>query len=215
MPAISSFKDELARYDPEPVEIDADVVRINPKPDQLHIRRWAEHDNAQEVWRNIKEKAPALEAQEFIRAVVSAWHGALGLIQNAADLEILRNRAKKMYRAEINKLLVSQLSIPEMASRLEDFAKGLRQWDDWPPGPFVPYGVKVSRKDQKGSRVRKIFAQQVSDFLHKHCGVWLDEEVATLTEIAFPGRELHADDIRANRRPTKTSERSRRKAPRL
>jgi hypothetical protein len=138
MLAVSSFKDELARYDPELVEIDADVVRINPKPDQLHIRRWAEHDNAQEVWRNIKEKAPALDAQEFIRAVVSAWHGARGLIQNAEDLERLRDQGRKVYRAEIKKLLASQLSIPEMASRLGDFAKGLRQWDDWPPGPFVP-----------------------------------------------------------------------------
>ena len=60
MLVVSSFKDELARYDPEPVEINAGAVRVNPKPDRLHIDRWAEDDRAQEVWAAIKEKAPAL-----------------------------------------------------------------------------------------------------------------------------------------------------------
>ena len=135
-----------------------------------------------------------------------AWHGALGLIQHTEELKELRNLAIKGYRADILKVFASRLSLTEIASRLEDFAKGLRDWDDSPPGLFVPSGVKVSRKDQSGLRVRKIFVQQVSDFLHKHCGQWRDWEVLVLTEIAFPGQRLDEEQIRTMRR----SERPRR-----
>jgi hypothetical protein len=37
--------------------------------------------------------------------------------------------------------------------------------------------------------------QIVSDYLHRNCGRWFDDEVATLTEIAFPGKQLSSGDV--------------------
>jgi hypothetical protein len=45
--------------------------------------------------------------------------------------------------------------------------------------------TEMSREDKKGSRVRNLFMQTIHDYLHLHCGRYLDDEVADLAEIAF------------------------------
>jgi hypothetical protein len=68
------------------------------------------------------------------------------------------------------------------------------------PGPKK---FELSRKDQNGSRVRRLFVQIVSHYLHQRCGKRFDEQVAYLAEIAFPGgKELHPEDIKKARRGT-------------
>jgi hypothetical protein len=67
--------------------------------------------------------------------------------------------------------------------------------------PFEP-----SQKDQNGVRVRKLFVQMIHNYLRHHCGPHnLNEEIAVLTEIAFPGRELHESDVINWLKPTTKS----------
>jgi hypothetical protein len=54
--------------------------------------------------------------------------------------------------------------------------------------------------DRKGSRKRQRFSARLSEHLHLLAGRWCDAEVATLTEIAFPGKEITIDMVRAARR---------------
>jgi hypothetical protein len=44
---------------------------------------------------------------------------------------------------------------------------------------------KLSRQDEGGTRVLRLFWQIIGDYLQAKCGRWFDVEVAKLTEIAF------------------------------
>lgn len=229
MLATSSFKDELARYD---FELTNGVSsfwnpedRAKPEPslkaDLDLIRRWAKDCRAQEVWTKIKEITPGLDAQEFIWTVHAIFVQAASLADHKAGLKGWRDKC----RTRASKLFLSNRSRSEVAAELERMAGHLRWLDkgdgrgfvlglecDWPTmrraDSLLTAGeLKISRKDQKGSRARKLFARQLGRIFHALCGQWHDQEVAVLAEVAFPGKKLDVVDIQAMRRPTTKRER--------
>jgi hypothetical protein len=59
----------------------------------------------------------------------------------------------------------------------------------------------VMKIDRNGSRKRQRFSARLSKHLHRLTGRWCHEEVATLTEIAFPEKkDVTIDMIRAARK---------------
>ena len=59
-----------------------------------------------------------------------------------------------------------------------------------------------TRLDRSGSRPRKFVARALSNIMSATYGVWFSDEIAILTEIATPGREIYAEHVRSVRRPT-------------
>jgi hypothetical protein len=54
--------------------------------------------------------------------------------------------------------------------------------------------------DRDGSLKRQWFSARLSEYLHLGTGKWCDVEVATLTEIAFPGKDVTIDMVRKARK---------------
>jgi hypothetical protein len=59
--------------------------------------------------------------------------------------------------------------------------------------------------------VRLLFMQIMGDYFLSLTGKWMDDQVAALTEIAFPGKPLDRDDVIAARKPRTKAERGKRK----
>jgi hypothetical protein len=98
------------------------------------------------------------------------------------------------HEARIKDALKSNKSLSEIADVLEDAAADFRLSDklldqrlDGLPANFE------SRKNQNGSQARRAFCLILSEFFQKRCGMWMDNEVAVLIDIALPRRE--ATDI--------------------
>jgi hypothetical protein len=71
--------------------------------------------------------------------------------------------------------------------------------------PRVSRQNKTQKREDKTQRddnwrVRKLCIAELSNFWREHCGRWSDAEVAALTEIAFPGTEISAEQVRNVRR---------------
>ena len=145
--------------------------------DRRHLTSWARDNRAEEIWTTIKENSPATEAQEFIRGVLQARFNAEGMVLRADILE---------FRCKHAAILFPKSAKEDAITRVLDIFASVLVFDD----------LEVSRKDQNGSRVRKIFVQFVSEFPHNISDQWRDWEVLALTEIAFPGRKLDENQIR-------------------
>jgi hypothetical protein len=162
---------------------------------QQHLHDWIEDERAQEIWSAITKRAAAADAQEFIRSVLKARSEARGLIARLAHRKAERAATLDRCANIAAKLFASNCSPSEIADRLESMADSLRDLDEfW--AFLIPDDVEVSRKDQSGTRERKLFAQQISRIVHKLCEQWRDSEVAALTEIAFPGCAVDEEQIR-------------------
>jgi hypothetical protein len=53
----------------------------------------------------------------------------------------------------------------------------------------------LKREGSNEDRSRAAFFQLMTHFFQKHCALKLPEEVAVLTEVAIPGKEIHGDDV--------------------
>src|SRR5262249_39120495 len=60
----------------------------------------------------------------------------------------------------------------------------------------------ISRQDRGGSRAVKLFEWMVGENFHSICKQRLDEQVAELSEIAFPGHRGEKVQVRNSRRVT-------------
>jgi hypothetical protein len=228
MLATSSFKDELARFDFEltnavwsfwsPKDRAKPCPRLKAELD--HIQRWAKDRRTQEVWIKIKKNSPGIDPQHFIWTVHSIFTSAADLASNKANLKGWMAR----HRTRASKLFSSNRSPSEIAAELEQMAGHWRWLDEAGRGFALGHesywstmrranslltadDLKISRKDQRGSRARKLFARQLGRIFYELCGQWHDQEVAVLTEVAFPGKKLDVVDIQAMRRPTTKRER--------
>jgi hypothetical protein len=184
-----------------------DYARHKGKPvsaSRAHIGRWAKDGRAQEVWATIKENAPNVDAQEFIRLVLKARSDVVALVNRIAMGKDYRDYWIDKYSRATSRLWSSKRSLAAIAQELEVMADGLRQLHEH---FSIPQDAAVSREGTYNARARKLFARRLSSFFHELFGQWRDWEVLVLTEIAFPGQKLDEDQIRAMRRPSTRRER--------
>jgi hypothetical protein len=189
--------------------------------DRKLIDRWKTDDRAEKLWKSIKDAAPpdTIQPVEFIETVLKARRSAQASINRMYGTKGLLpgfNDEWATFVPALKKKLFKTLSQSppglgplEVAAILEQAAEDVRNLHRFYFGYADHLGLpgqekfELSRKDQDGSRVRRLFVQIVSHYLHERCGRWFDEQVAALTEITFPdGKELDAEDIRKARTGT-------------
>lgn len=225
----SSFKTELVAYrtslKPPKVPGDPGPLGVGNRnsADLELLDRWIADERAEELWKKIKRPPVSdLSAQELIRTVLRARRSAQASVNCtyeaksrgrvsrgwAGSLSDLKNRII----AELSKppSALSPLSMAKILDRAADEARELndRHFDfsDHLGLPGRPR-FALSRKDQGGTRVRKLFMQILGEFFTARPGRLFDDEVAVLTEIAFPGRVLDRDEVTAARKPTTMAQR--------
>jgi len=187
-----SFKDELRRFSwPKSSEI------------RQHLTRWRDDDRTEEVWQKIRANSDGISAEEFIRVVIRARSEAGGLIPRIDHYRRECEHSIRYHKEEITKALKSTQSLSEIADVLDAAAEGFRAIDgrlaadlaDFPPN-------FITQKDESISLMRKVFCHRIGTFFHEKCGRWMDDQVGTLANIAFPGikNENIVDQLRATRR---------------
>jgi hypothetical protein len=185
--AAVAFRDDLARFP---------VIGSTRRE---HIERWMEDPRVQVVWEKLAATAPDLEPKAFI-------HFVLMLRQGVSDASAQRYYIEKCntWRAKYNKVLKrlvsSQMPDLELARQLENVVEGLQL-----NAAILSFVTTLgrdnsSRQEEDGARARKLFEMELSRYFQDICGQWLDREVAALTEIAFPGKEINEDMVRGMRR---------------
>jgi hypothetical protein len=173
----TKFKDELRKYPwPPSTAIPA------------HGRRWIEHNETENVWRKISRAADQLKADDFIGFVVKARCRAAGLVPTLDFHAEAGRRYLAAHEARIKAAFRSKnRSLSEIAGVLEDAASDFRLCENLLDDRLSGLPVNaISRKDQNGSQARRAFCWILFEFFKERCGRWMDEEVATLLDIALP-----------------------------
>jgi hypothetical protein len=201
----TTFKGELLRY---PVR--------NSASREL-IARWLNDDRAESLWKSVQGAsagAAPLQPAELIKAVLDARRSAQASVNRVYGADIGRghrwprfNKASADALRDIRETLklmpdAMPSALLKAADYLEEAAGYLRSLDASRPDRHSNHlglsdGPKfdLSRKDQGGSRVRKLFMQIVGALLSTRCGRPMDEVVSILVQIAFPGKEVDRDDV--------------------
>ncbi|MEH2468834.1 hypothetical protein V1281_001910 [Nitrobacteraceae bacterium AZCC 2161] len=189
-----SFRDALAGYSV-------------PKSSTMreHLERWGSHHDAEGVWKKISAHSAALDPQEFIRRVLLYRNHAAGFSAARPIERADKSKFLKWYKQKIVEAMKSSRSFSEIAETLEEAASALRLLEE----SFESFRYMISkdadsRKDQDGSLARSAFCLTLSEFFIENCNIWLDEQVATLCDIAFPGDEpLPIESVKAFRNRSK------------
>jgi hypothetical protein len=212
MPA--SFQQELRAYPPPK----ASAAR------QL-IDRWLDDERADEVWTRLQAARPDAEAASFIKTVIDARRSAQATVNRIFGATWYRGGQRTKIpgfndewavvfpalRKELGSLS-PHLGPLSVAAILEDAAQELRDLHRRHFGFADHARFELSRKDQRGSRVRRLFMQITGNYFFENFGRPFDNEVAILAGIAFPGgKELDRDDVINARHPTTARSRSKRK----
>jgi hypothetical protein len=166
------------------------------------INRWIIDERAEAVWRTLIKQRSSAESAELIKAVLKA--------RRMAGATIARKRIfSREWSEALSSLKKHVAALPEsleplgvaealhyMAHEMRDLCE-FHALDDGLNAPFP-----LSRKDQRGSRRRRLFMQIMADYFLREFGTPLDDCVATLAEIALDDPELQHDHARNARRPT-------------
>jgi hypothetical protein len=164
-----------------------------------------------EIWSKLVEKQPELADGDrilFIRYLADAWT-VIELAQyEAAEKKLSRligigdARLKKYYAKRFVSAPPHELPkiLSEMAYFVSDDESGFsNKLSDYFPELDI-------RSDHEGSRLRTAFMRFMSRFARAATGDWCDDEVATLTDIAFPRDETTSTDmVRSARRSMRTA----------
>jgi hypothetical protein len=199
----TKFKDELRKY-PWPRST---AIRA-------HLQRWLDNDETEAVWRKISRAADQLKADDFIGFVVKARCRAAGLVPTLDFHTEAGRRYLAAHEARIKAAFKAAFrsknrSLSEIADVLEDAAADFRLCENLLEDRLsgLPINV-VSRKDQKGSQARRAFCLAVGEFLNEKSGKWMDDEVATLLDIALPRKKqstiVEVSEFRKKRHPKTT-----------
>jgi hypothetical protein len=145
--------------------------------DRAYLRRWAEDDRAEEVWKAIERAAQEndkplllLSPRYFICQILAIRSVAKRMNHLRKDRVRIRKCAEQIERiAEFLLMLDPLLGMRPIAQRLREAAA------------VLPRHVESTRE----SDVPALFMSQVSHYLEESTGWWLDYQVAVLTEIAF------------------------------
>jgi hypothetical protein len=185
------------------------------------IDRWLDNDRADEVWFNLKKSRPAAEAAPFIKAMLNARRSAQATVNRVfgvtGSLVGFNDEWAVFFPALKKRLgtLSKNLGPLDVAAILDDAAQELRTVHLMYFGSADHARFELSRKDQDGSRVRKLFMQIAGNYVLENFGKHFDSEIAILTEIAFPdGKNLDRDDAINARKATTTAERLKNRRPR-
>jgi hypothetical protein len=162
--------------------------------DRAHLQRWADDDRAEEVWHKIERAAQRnnvkLPAKHFIRDILAARPVAMAIGQRRELREQYRKAADEMVR--IARFLrkrhpYGMAPYPggtKLAEMLDAAATYFRKAVE--PSRNLPGILKFNRK----SKPDKIFMSMVGNDVKKITGLWLDEEVGVLAEIAFDSPDV-------------------------
>lgn len=180
--AFGSFRDLLDSF--------ATTAELN-RGDRAHLRRWWDDGRANEEWDKIfrvaREHGKLVLPNLFIREILTA--------RPVAEAISARGKYRWRHRAWAQKMeiLADFLEepradgMPPVFPRSRELAKMLRIAAQAYRGHveatrYTPGVIRVSRE----AGAAEIFASQVSHYLKEVTGLWLDDQVAVLTEIAFP-----------------------------
>jgi hypothetical protein len=203
MPAFS-FKNELARY-------------RGPHHGHDLLKRLNSDHRVEDIWQKFQQSTrrqirPAALAAELIRLILDCERGSKDVEkwtefhrrQSEDFLARKKKAAKAHYYGELE-AAVSQLPIVR-SEVLHDPRNGRSQATR--PGLIVVIerspSETLGRKNQNNSRSRKYFMLRMGTYFHQNCGLWLDNEVAALTDIAFnlPSGRTTTNQVRLGRRPS-------------
>jgi hypothetical protein len=178
-PFRSQFKNELDR-----------IARphIWGQSDAELLDRLVRHSRTKKVWDKIQSKARGpIHLEDLVQIVVLAHAYSRSPDPNISGFE--RHISERRRSLKTEGMAVLSAELPDI-DRLEEIIARLRELHRvWPHPPQPSRRIPVSRSDREGSRARKIYAWTISHWVHRHCGLWLHDEVATLTDIAFPRPE--------------------------
>jgi hypothetical protein len=173
--------------------------------DRAHLHRWADDDRAEELWEKIEGAAQSnkltLPAEHFIAEILAARRVAMVIGHRGKWREDFRNAADEMERSAKFLRKPHPYGMPaypggrKLAEMLDDAAAYFRKQVE--PSRNQPGVLKFSRK----SKPHMIFMSMVGNDLKQITGLWLDEEVGVLTEIAFDSPDIDAEAARWARRP--------------
>jgi hypothetical protein len=168
--------------------------------DRKLVDRWRADDRAEGLWRAIAEQSDKISTAELIRIVLGARRSAQASVNRVRMFEDELSAVLPAVKKRLAKLSSPPSNLgPLQAQEARDLRRYHFNFRDHLGLPGQQK-FELSRKDQAGSRVRRLFVQIVSHQLHERCGKWFDEQVAPLTEIAFPrGKELDVEDVRKAR----------------
>jgi hypothetical protein len=199
----TKFKDELRKYPGRGDAMRGGAIRA-------HLQRWLDHDETENVWRKISRAADQLKAEDFIRFILSARGRAAGLVPTLDFFAEAGRRYIAAHEARIKDALKSNRSLSEIADVLEDAASDFRLCDNLLDQRLTGLPANtVSRKDKNGSQARRAFCLILFEFFKERCGKWMDDEVATLVDIALPrNKQTTIDEVSEfrKRRHPKTSQ---------
>jgi hypothetical protein len=201
-----AFKRALETFEMNPYRLppltDADIK---------HLRRWSQDSRCEELWQR-------LSGPLFARPEGDAWYSiAVRLInvvlairnevESREKLAALKKSGSESRKAAALSIL-KKIARAASAGKATDHpavwrerARLFQQAADFCTSLIShPLPVTDISVDRKGSLKRQRFSARLSEHLHLLAGRWCDAEVATLTEIAFPGKEITTDIVRAARR---------------
>jgi hypothetical protein len=169
--------------------------------DRAHLQRWADDDRAEEVWHKIERAAQNnklwLPAKYFITEILAARRNAMAIGHRGKWRERFRNAADEMERIAKFLRKPHPYRMPpyprdtELAEMLDDAASYFRKAVE--PSRNLPSILKFSRQ----SKAHTVFMSMVGNDLKQITGLWLDEEVGVLTEIAFDSPDVSMPRLRA------------------
>jgi hypothetical protein len=177
------------------------------------LNNWAADPRAHEPWDAIRVVGPDISAQAFIRKVLWTYSlsGMLDALSAGADSEVrterkaLRKLLKKLASEPSDSVLAEKLS--EAARRAHSIARLVEEITN--PSSLVQQVSRLTRQGWGDTCSRKIFMRSLGAQFLQISGHRLDSAVALLTEIAFPGQEIHPEHVRTARRPTTRKARKR------
>ena len=193
MLAKPSFREELRRYTAKGVA------------NKQIVERWKRRTDADSIWEAISAACPDLGPADIIAAVIrfraraqSTVNQIYGVTATAPGVVVTIpgiNKEWDSVKEKLDSLTRSPGSFdPEAADNIVGKLEELHL-------RYVAAvdGATLSRKDEGGTRVLRLFWQLIGDYLQTNSGRWFDSEVARLTEIAFNLPRIEPANIAASR----------------
>ena len=169
--------------------------------DRNLLQRWLDDDRASEVWSTIRAHSEQHNGPIGIAAPIYFIIFVL-TAKKAAERENELNAKAAAMTAELKKLQAKKTSEVDREAKKVPFEKRADVWERAGKRLRLP-PLDISRprvrSDRNGSRARTYFMREISGYVRDLTGRWLDEQVATITEIAFDKRDIDVDTVRKAR----------------